>query len=180
MSGFTGGVFQAPSSLVNATNGFSNYFYGWGGEDKDFYHRTTWFSWPIDQLSKSVDSDEFINCDETYKWRKGTMTNFRRDVGNETHILNLVEKERFEGGDGVSSVGEHIEKYEVEEYGMFSKLYVTLNGRRYVSDKYDKLARASMATAKARLLNRKQHRQEERRRSQRKDLYKLMEPVYVI
>lgn len=36
-----GGIVAVPASTFKAVNGMSNLFYGWGGEDDDFYRRLT-------------------------------------------------------------------------------------------------------------------------------------------
>ena len=37
--GYFGGVLSAPNTIFEDVNGFSNTFYGWGGEDDDMYLR---------------------------------------------------------------------------------------------------------------------------------------------
>ena len=36
---YCGGITALASPLVDRINGFANSFYGWGGEDDDFYNR---------------------------------------------------------------------------------------------------------------------------------------------
>ena len=40
--GFTGGVLALSAEHVHLINGFSNHYFGWGGEDDDVYNRSVY------------------------------------------------------------------------------------------------------------------------------------------
>ena len=49
-----GGVLLAPLSSFEAVNGYSNYYWGWGQEDDDFYFRLSTLKGGFDRLSPRV------------------------------------------------------------------------------------------------------------------------------
>ena len=61
-SGSFGGVSQISAEAMKRTHGYSNYFYGWGGEDDDFMYRLQETNSSVKQLHEWRDNFEFQSC----------------------------------------------------------------------------------------------------------------------
>lgn len=94
MSGKIGGVAKMSENVMQATNGHSNYFYGWGGEDDDFAARIGANGYKIYHPENSQDAKNWQNC------HGGFDSNHGDNLCHERKLLLNYKKERMEEQDG--------------------------------------------------------------------------------
>ncbi|KAF1740668.1 hypothetical protein MXB_3842, partial [Myxobolus squamalis] len=90
---YAGGVTSISTYHYMAVNGFSNIFWGWGGEDDDFYERLLFNKIELMRVNPCLGQYKFIKIQHTSQYRYDNIANF---------ILKSV-KERMKY-DGVNNV----------------------------------------------------------------------------
>lgn len=144
-SGKIGGVAKISSNIFEASKGFSNFFYGWGGEDDDFYYRISReLRQPVYQYYdemvhakgsfenntqytqfafSTAQSSLWQNCHGEFKTRED-----KKNLCLERRLLLQFKDERFKENDGFMNA-----KYQAEtkKYPLFTMIDTKFFGDRY-------------------------------------------------
>ncbi|ELT94785.1 hypothetical protein CAPTEDRAFT_92989 [Capitella teleta] len=77
--GFFGGAVALSTENIKQMNGFSNLFYGWGGEDDDTLNRVLWRNLTVHRHAQDIGKSYMIKHEKD----EGNPTNPNRGIGHE-------------------------------------------------------------------------------------------------
>ncbi|RWS25044.1 beta-1:4-N-acetylgalactosaminyltransferase bre-4-like isoform X2 [Leptotrombidium deliense] len=97
-TGLIGGVTALTQHQMQRVNGYSNSYWGWGGEDDDLYNRLTSAGYSISRYPNN-------RC-------RFTMLKHNQTVAHETRFKVLNEWRRRKSSDGLNSLTYEVQKYD--------------------------------------------------------------------
>lgn len=105
-----GGAVAILKSQFEAANGFSNKFYGWGGEDDDFYNRVTKNGSSICRFESSIS--------------RYVMLNHKKEIPNQDRFYFLRTGVKRFGTDGLNSLKYNINS--IDFFPLYTRISVDL------------------------------------------------------
>ena len=141
-SGRMGGISQVPSELLFKMKGYSNFYWGWGGEDEDFASRVQLAGGKYIKQANSVNPDgngrvTFVSCHHATKQIFKDHFSKKDEICNERMLLFKYRDIRFNEGDGLNKT--HFLKVEVDQKKGGDLLYwidIWLAGDTYHNQDY--------------------------------------------
>ncbi|ELU09963.1 hypothetical protein CAPTEDRAFT_35181, partial [Capitella teleta] len=110
---FFGGAVALSTENMKQMNGFSNLFYGWGGEDDDTFNRVLWRNWTIHRHAQRIG--------------KSYMIKHKKDEGNPVNPNRWAREREVPEQylrNGINSV--KYTKHSADLYSLYTRLLVSI------------------------------------------------------